>query len=525
LDIRLTSAALLARFSDHFETMRPIDSILIVGGGSAGFLTALALRVRFPDLPVTLLRSPELGIIGVGEGTFAHVPKHLHGYLGIDPAEFHAEARPSWKLGTRFLWGRRDQFVYTFDNQVDFRVDGLPRANGYYAFDDFTHASVRASLMLADKVFLRQPNGSPHLDHNFGYHIENELFVAYLEKLARRQNVTLVDGTVDSVRQDEAGVESLVLTDGRRLAADFYVDCSGFASILLGKALGTPFTPFTSTLYCDRAVVGGWERPPGEPILPYTTSETMDAGWCWRIEHPEKVIRGYVYGSAFISDAEAEAEFRRKNPRLTTTRIVKFKTGAYQQLWVKNVMAIGNASGFVEPLEATAIAFVCSQSQALADVLYYNDRVVSDSIRAGVNRIFEDGWANIREFLGVHYRFNDRLQTPFWRACCNDVEIGEAQAIVDYYRAHGPNAILRHVLERRMDMFSLEGFFTILLGLRVPFENRHQPSATERSRWERFRARNEREARFGFTVAEALRIVQLPEWSWNPEFYAMFRPQ
>jgi tryptophan halogenase len=504
--------------------MQPINSILILGGGSAGFLTALALRVRFPDLPLTLLRSPELGIIGVGEGTFAYVPKHLHGYLGIDPGEFHAETQPTWKLGTRFLWGKRDQFVYTFDNQVDFTVPGQPVANGYYAFEDFTHASVRASLMQANKVFRSQPNGAPLLDHSFGYHIENELFVAYLEKLARRKNVTLVDGTVESVVQQEAGIESLVLTDGRKLSADFFVDCSGFGSLLLGKELGTPFTPFTSTLYCDRAVVGGWERGPDDLILPYTTSETMDAGWCWQIEHPEKVIRGYVYGSSFITDAEAEAEFCRKNPRIASTRIVKFKTGAYQRLWVKNVMAIGNSSGFVEPLEATAIAYVCSQSKALADVLYHNKRIVSDSIREAINRIFDDGWNNIREFLGVHYRFNDRLQTPFWRACVNDVEIGQAQAIVDYYRAHGPNVFLRHILERRMEMFSLEGFYAILMGLRVPFENRHQPTTAELDRWERFRAQNQREAKFGLTVAEAMQIIRRPEWSWNPEFYQMFRP-
>lgn len=504
--------------------MNPVNSILVLGGGSAGFLAALAIRARFPTLPLTLLRSPELGIIGVGEGTFAYVPKHLHGYLGIDPGEFHAEARPTWKLGTRFLWGRRDQFVYTFDNQVDSKLTGMRRSNGYYCFDDFTDASVRAALMRAGKAFRRQSDGSPHLDHNFGYHIENELFVAYLEKIARHRGVTIVDGTVAEVKQNDAGVESLLLQDGSSMAADLFVDCSGFGSLLLGQTLGVPFTPFTSTLYCDRAVVGGWERAEDEPILPYTTSETMDAGWCWQIEHPDKIIRGYVYGSAFITDDEADAEFRRKNPKVAHTRVVRFKTGAHQRLWVKNVMAVGNASGFVEPLEATAIAFVCSQTTALADALYYNDRVVSDTLRDGINRIFDDGWNNIREFLGVHYRFNDRLQTPFWRACVNDVELGAAWDIVDYYRAHGPNVLLRHIQERRMDMFSLEGFFTMLVGLKVPYAGRHQPDESEVARWERFRAENQREARLGLTVAESMRIIRLPEWSWNPDFYAMFRP-
>jgi tryptophan halogenase len=504
--------------------MKAIESILILGGGSAGFLAALALRTRLPDLPVTLLRSPELGIIGVGEGTFAYVPKHLHGYLGIDPGEFHRETRPTWKLGTRFLWGKRPEFVYTFDNQIDFKVNNQPFNNGYYCFDDFTDASIHASLMRAGKAFRRQADGSPHLDHNFGYHIENELFVAYLEKLARRLGTTIIDGTVASVEQSEAGVTGLVLGNGSRLTADLFVDCSGFGSLLLGKTLGEEFVPFTSTLYCDRAVVGGWERGADEPILPYTTSETMDAGWCWRIEHPEKIIRGYVYGSSFITDEAAESEFRRKNPKVDKTRIVKFKTGAHRRIWVKNVMAIGNSSGFVEPLEATAIAFVCSQTVALADALHANQRLVSDAVRNGINRIFDDGWNNIREFLGVHYRFNHRLETPFWKACVNEVEIGSAADIVEYYQTHGPNTLLRHIHERRMEMFSLEGFYTMLIGLKVPFKTRHVPDEMEKVRWERFRVQNQREARIGLTVEEAMRIIRLPEWKWNPDFYSMFRP-
>lgn len=503
---------------------KPVSSILVLGGGSAGFLAALTLRVRLPDLPITLLRSPDLGIIGVGEGTFAYVPKHLHGYLGIDPAEFHAEARPTWKLGTRFLWGKRSEFVYTFDNQVDARVHGLPRANGYYAFDDFTDASIHASLMHAGKAFRRQADGAPMLDHNFGYHIENELFVGYLEKLARSRGIGILEGTVACVEASSAGVGALQLEDGRRLEADFFVDSSGFASLLLGKTLGEEFMSFSKTLYCDRAVVGGWMRAPGEPVLPYTTSETMDAGWCWRIEHPERVVRGYVYGSAFISDEAAEAEFRRKNPQAKDTRVVRFRSGAHRRIWVGNVMAVGNASGFVEPLEATAIAFVCSQSRALADALHANDRIVSDALRDGINRIFDDGWQNIREFLGVHYRFNDRLETPFWKACVNDIDLGDAWRIVDYYRAHGPNALLRHVQERRMEMFSLEGFYTILMGLKVPFRGTAAPTPAERAGWDAFRARNRTEAAAGLTVEESMRIIRLPEWSWNPDFYAPFRP-
>lgn len=504
--------------------MKTIESFVILGGGSAGFLAALALRVRFPHLPVTLIRSPQIGIIGVGEGTFSSVPMHLHGYLGIDPSGFHAATRTTWKLGTKFLWGKRDHFFYTFDRQTEERVTVLPRPNGYYAFDDFSHASPRASLMEAGMAFTRQASGAPLIDHHVGYHIENERFVAFLENRAAAQGVAIVDGTVASVAKNDAGIESLLLEDGRRFAADFFVDSSGFAARLIHQEMGAEYESFANTLFCDRAVVGGWERGPDEPILPYTTSETMDAGWCWRIEHPEKIIRGYVYGSAFISDDAAEAEYRRKNPKAGPTRIVKFKSGAHRHSCLGNVMAVGNASGFVEPLEATAIAFVCSQTQALADGLYYNDRRMTPTLRDNLNAIVGDGWANILEFLAVHYKFNDRLATPFWRASNNDISLGRAQAIVDYYRENGPNSLMKHRLERRQEMFGLEGFYTLLIGLKVPFRASPRP-AHEHEIWNRYRAQNHAAARNGYPVEEALRVINMPEWSWNPDFYAALRPQ
>ena len=140
---------------------------------------------------------------------------------------------------------------------------------------------------------------------------------------------------------------------------DLYIDSSGFASVLLGKALAEPFISFQSSLFDDRAVVGWWPRGE-EPIQPYTTAESMSAGRNWRIDHETRIDRGYVYCSAYISDTDAEAEFRTKNPKVSDTRIVKFKTGRYVRGWVKNVVAIGNASGFVEPLESTALGALCT---------------------------------------------------------------------------------------------------------------------------------------------------------------------
>ncbi len=197
--------------------------------------------------------------------------------------------------------------------------------------------------------------------------------------------------------------------------ADFWIDCSGFSSFLLGKTLHVPFVSFKRSLFCDRAVVGGWERGPDEVIKPYTTAETMDSGWCWQIDHDHRVNRGYVYSSAFISDAEAEGEFRRKNPKVGPTRVVRFVSGYYERAWEKNVVAIGNSAGFVEPLESTALMVICDESWMLARSLAEADLSPGKAIADVYNKWCRQNWESIRGFLALHFRFNKRLETPFWR--------------------------------------------------------------------------------------------------------------
>ena len=186
---------------------------------------------------------------------------------------------------------------------------------------------------------------------------------------------------------DDDGINALKLETGNSISADIFVDCSGFGSILLGKILKEPFVDYRQSLYCDRAIIGGWERT-DEPVHPYTTSETMEAGWCWQIEHEDRINRGYVFSSGFISDDEAEDEFRSNNPKLSETGgIIKFRAGRYENAWVKNVVAIGNSAGFVEPLEATAIAAICTTAKALSETLAETGSYITPSIRKAFNSI------------------------------------------------------------------------------------------------------------------------------------------
>jgi tryptophan halogenase len=388
-----------------------INDVLVVGGGSAGFLVAITLKHRHPDMRVTVLRSKEIAIIGVGESTTLPLVNHLHAYLGMDLSEFYRMAQPTHKLAIRFLWGPRPYFDYGLNFQLDLRYQGFSKVIGYYSGDTLDFGRLSA-LMTRNKVFLRLPDGRPDYNRDPAYHLQNVYFVAFLEHYAQRQGVEILDDTVVDVPQNDTGITGLVLASGTTRAADLYVDCSGFRSLLLGKALGEPFVSFKSSLFCDRAVIGPWKRT-DEPIQPYTTAETMNAGWCWRIDHEDRVDRGYVYSSDFISDDEAEREFRQKNPKVTDTRVVQFVSGRHERAWVKNVVAIGNASSFVEPLESTALGVICLDSFALAESLADMDRVV----RPTQVRLYNERGALtvdlVRRFLAVHYKFNTRLQTPF----------------------------------------------------------------------------------------------------------------
>lgn len=497
-----------------------VQNIIILGGGSAGFLAAISLKHLAPKLNVTVIRSREIGIIGVGEGSTLALPIYLHKTLKIDPGEFLRVAQPVWKLGIRFIqWGPREFFDYTFSPNLHAIWNDFARPVGYFVDEDFAYSSLSSALMTHDRAFARDKQGRPILNHDFGYHIENRHFVEFVERHANSLGIRIVEDTVESVAQDDRGISSLCLRSGQTVTADLYVDCSGFASVLLGKTLQEPFVSYKSTLYCERAIIGGWERT-DEPIKVYTTCETMDAGWAWQIEHEHRINRGYVYAPAFISDEQAEAEFRRKNPKLGPTRIVPFISGRYERAWVKNVCAIGNACGFVEPLEATSLGVICDESSALAYSLVESQFDPAEMTRKAYNRRIAAKWDHIRRFLAIHYRFNTRLETAFWRECREKVDLCDIAEFVDVYREIGPSFFHRQTYLDLLDQFQLEGYFTLLVGQCVPYRCRYTPTPTELELWGKIRAHLKSQAMAGYTVQDALALFRRPEWQWDPKLYA-----
>lgn len=495
-----------------------IQNLLVLGAGSAGLISAISLKRKIPQLNVRVVRSKSIGVIGVGEATTPNFPRHLFDYLGIPRKRFYALARPTWKLGIKFLWGSRGSFDYTFNLQLDTKWSDLRHPTGFYCDDDFNNASLPGALMNQNKAFPRQENGAPDIHDWHAFHIENKLFVQVLEDVAREYGIEFTDGDVDSVEKGPGGIAALHLKDGQRLAADFFIDASGFRSELMGKALEEPFISFNKSLFCDRAVVGGWDREEGEAILPYTTAETMDSGWCWRIDHEKEIHRGYVYCSQAISDDAAAEEYLRKNPKIKEEpKIVKFRSGCYQRQWVDNVVVLGNSGGFVEPLESTGLMMLCSHTQTLVDFLLHTNLNPTDSMRDLYNDLTVNGWKDVRDFLAIHYKFNGKLDTPFWRQAREDTDVSGVAELIKFYQENGPTGFCRYRLPNTQTDFGLEGFLIMFVGNQVPYKNRYTPTAQEAQIWKQRKAGFVREASRGLSSEEALAYVHHPGWKWNAD--------
>jgi tryptophan 7-halogenase len=501
------------------EATVAIRRVVVLGAGSAGLIAAIGLKRKIPHLEVRVVRSPELGVIGVGESTTPNFPTHMFDYLGINIRHFFNVAQPTWKLGIHFLWGPRPYFNYGFSRQLDAQLTTLPLPNGYFCDNDFTSVDRVNALMDLGKAFLRQPNGGgPKIESMYGFHLENIKLVAALEGVAREIGVDFIDAKVEGAETSPTGIAAVILADGRRVEADLFIDASGFRSELLGRTLNEPFQSFDRSLFCDRALVGNWDRTT-EPILPYTTAETMDSGWCWRIDHEKTINRGYVYCSSAISDEAARAEFQRKNPLATCwDHVVKFRPGRYQRAWIGNVIGIGNSCGFVEPLESSALMMVCWQCESMITCLQSTQLRPTPTIRELFNETVGNTWDELRNFLALHYRANTRLDTSFWQQCRAECDVSGIADMLKFYEENGPTGLCRHFLERESgNFFGVEGFLVILVGNRYPYRARHVATDQERLIWNQHRAGVTAEAQTGMDIAETLSYLRHPAWRWNGE--------
>jgi len=478
-----------------------VEHIGVIGGGTAGYFAAIALKRADPSRRVTLVESSKIPIIGVGEATTPPMLPFLHHVLGIDVVDFYARVKPTWKLGIKFEWGARPFFNYPFGEAK--LVDALVHEGSVLP------CSLTSLLMARDRVPLFEDVlgvDSALGKLRFAYHLDNRRFVAYLAEHARRADVAYLDRTVTGVVVAEGGgaVDHLATQEGDALRFDLYVDATGFRSLLIEGALGSPYLPYDTTLFCDRAVVAN--VPHGGVIKPYTLAETMDAGWCWNIPQVDEDHRGYVYSSAFLDVDQAAAEMRRKNPGMSFPWTVKFGSGRHRDFWLGNVVAIGNAYGFVEPLESTALHMVILEVLALGGELERRRRDGGEPDRARLGALVGERWDYLRWFLGLHYRFNTRLETPFWQECRRGVDVSGLEEWLGRYRAAGPltaQGVARHA---RDAVFGPRGFDVMLLGQGVPCPL--PPPTTPVDVWRRHRGKQARLLDRACPQARALEILR-----------------
>ena len=406
---------------------QPLKTIVIVGGGTAGWMAAAACaKVLGADYHVHLVESEEIGIVGVGESTVPHL-KLFNNLLGIDDIEFVKQTRGTFKLGIQFNdWGRLgDSYIHGFGKighdvsllpfhqfWIKARQLGIAADIGAYSLN--TAAAPRGRFMPSATDV---PANSPLADIRYAYQFDAGLYARFLRGYAEARGVRRTEGKIEQVklRAEDGFVESVVLENGAVIAGDLFIDCSGFRGLLIEQALHTGYTDFTQWLPCDRALAVGCEKV--GPPTPYTRVTARTAGWQWRIPLQHRTGNGHVYAGAYLGDDEAAATLLANldGKPLGEPRLLRFTPGMRKKVWNKNVVALGLASGFLEPLESTSIFLIQSGIARLLNLLPQRDfsQVLSD--RYNAQSVFEI--EHIRDFLILHYCATERDDSPFWNDC------------------------------------------------------------------------------------------------------------
>ncbi len=393
-----------------------VKNVVIVGGGTAGWMTAAALtKLIGKNLHISLVESDQIGTIGVGEAT---IPTFfaLHQLLQINEAEFLAEVHGTIKLGIAFEnWKQLDhQYIHAFGYTgqscwaAGFQHFWL-KAKTLGISEEYSQYSPELMAAVAGKFGLLQQNGL-----NYAYHIDATRYASYLRRLAEKSGAGRIEGKIIQVKQTQDGdIASLHLDNGQTVQGDFFIDCSGFASLLIDKTLNTGFQEWSQWLPCDRAVAV--QTRSVSPPIPYTRSIAQACGWQWRIPLQSRVGNGLVYSSDYLSDDQATSLLLTniQGDTLIEPRVIPFKTGQRHFHWKKNVVALGLAAGFLEPLESTSIHLIQRGIIRLMQMFPYGG--INQPDQQEFNQQMSDEYEFIRDFIIMHYHITERTDTEFWR--------------------------------------------------------------------------------------------------------------
>ncbi len=436
-----------------------IRRLVIAGGGTAGWLAAAALSQQFHGLlDIVLIESEEIGTVGVGESTIPPI-RSFHRLMGIDEQEFMRATAATFKLGISFEnWGRiGERYIHPFGETGrsawscgfhHFWLHGCQ--NGIQA--DFGEYCLEHQAAAAGK-FITGPNAQV----NYAYHLDAGVYAKFLRKFAEKFGARRVEGKIREVKQhpENGFIESLVLESGQVIEGDLFIDCTGFRGLLIEQTLKTGYEDWKQWLPCDAAVAVQTESV--GPAIPYTRAIAHEAGWRWRIPLQHRVGNGLVYCNRFMSDQEATDRLLREieGKTITSPRVIKFRTGRRLKSWNKNVIALGLASGFVEPLESTSIQLIMTGVTRLIYLFPYP--AVPQAIVAQYNEESQLEQERVRDFIILHYCATQRDDSEFWRYCAN-MKVPETLARrIQMFRERA------HVWQKDGELFRTDSWIQVML--------------------------------------------------------------
>jgi len=401
--------------------------VLILGGGTAGWMTAAGLVRRLPAdaYRVSLVESEEIGTVSVGEATLPHI-KQFNDVLGLDEADFMAATRATFKLGIEFVdWDRPgDAYIHPFGafgepwGGVEFQHHWHRLRTAGRLVAPFQAYSYAVAAARADVFELPSEDPSSiSSTYSYAYHFDSGRYAEYLRAWSTAHGVARVEGQVAAVERDGGTgvIRALVMKSGVQMSADLFVDCSGFRSLLLGDALGVGWEDWHDWLPCDRALAVACEHSQASALTPYTRTTARAGGWQWRIPLQHRIGNGYVFSSDFLTqDAAHDVLLRHLDgPPQDAPRLLRFAPGRRTCAWKSNCIAIGLASGFLEPLESTSIFLVQAAVSDLVDLLPRR-RLPDPRLADEFNRLTAMHYERIRDFLVLHYAANRRQGEPLW---------------------------------------------------------------------------------------------------------------
>lgn len=451
----------------------PIRKVVIAGGGTAGWMAAALLSKLAPNLDIRLIESDEIGTVGVGEATIPAI-KTYNRLAGVDETAFMKATNATFKLGIEFRdWnGPGSSYMHGFGkigqdlgwlrmHQYWLKLRGTGRVSDRFADYSINTAAAYANRFMRSRPELRD---SPLREIAYAYHFDAGLYARFLRSQAEGRGVVRTEGKIIDVRlrAEDGFVEQLVLQSGEAISGDLFLDGSGFRGLLIEQALKTGFEDWSHWLPCDRAIAVPCAFPEGDAartaaMTPYTRSIARPAGWQWRIPLQNRIGNGHVFSSRLMSEDEATAILMRSldGPAAAEPRMLKFTAGKRKRGWQKNVVAIGLASGFLEPLESTSIHLV--QTAVLRLVALMPDKRFAPATIAEYNAQYDFEMERIRDFIIAHYKLTSRDET-LWRHC-RDMAI---PATLE--RKLAGFAAMGRIFQEKDELFAEESWIQVLLG-------------------------------------------------------------